>query len=423
MMIRILTVALLVALPACTPEDPNLGADRDVGEDTGIIDQSDTGTDFDAPADTDDASTETDPWKELPPRPWSSEEAGPFEVGYRFETFVYQPRGNGEEPRELELSIWYPTFEDDADDATYSAFLPRPGVWQNAEPALRDGTPIMLFSHGHQSISAQSYYWTEFLASHGWIVVAPEHKYGTLRDTSPDETENLKSAIYRPQDLSASLDYLLALPSDDPLSGQDSDRVAASGHSLGGYTTLAITGAQLAVDEIQQDCDDGTLSGRYCHILTESSIEIFRQGFLDERVQVGIPMSPPGAFVFRDGLSEVVTPSLLWTADRDARLPNEEEGDPIWESLSAPSMVRTNVLDAGHFTLSNMCDFLGNLDFIRDDGCGDDFIASDVIHPLNNAYCLEFLRAHLDLQDSAQPWFTDDHEPLHPSLHFSFPSP
>ncbi len=406
--------ASLLVLAACTPdadqdtEQPDSGLWQDVIDDAGDADETSNP----------DANGEDDPWQTLPEKPWPSTETGPFEVAYRYDHVTYQPRGDNEEPRSFDLSIWYPTFEDDGDSARYFGLINRFGVWEDADPALREPAPIMLFSHGNSALSVQSYFWTEFLASHGWIVLAPDHTGNTFVDT--EGAINLGSAVYRPQDLSAALDYLIDLPADDPLHGWASDDVAVSGHSFGGTTSLSIAGSSFPVDELLAQCESGELSDRYCDLISEEHAELFRERFLDPRISAAIPQSPGGGSILAEGVAEIEIPILLWTARDDGMTSNEEDGDPIWEGLNGVDDVRIDVAQAAHFTFSNMCDYFSSIDDIANEGCGEEFMSPQEIHPIHNTYSLEFLRLHLFGDQEAASWFGPDHEPLHENLEFSF---
>ena len=367
----------------------------------------------------DNSTEEPTPWDALPPRPWDSSAHGPFQVSYRYDSLSYLPRGDGEEERELKLSIWYPTFDEEGFMAFYNGLLNRPGIFEDAEPALREPAPVMVFSHGNGGISTQSYFWTEYLASHGWIVISPDHTNNTAFDN--EGSINFRSAVYRPQDLTASLDYMLELPDEDPLAGYLSDKIAVSGHSFGGFTTLAISGATFPVDQLLAACDDGQISQGMCEIFTDSHMEVFREGFLDPRIQVAIPHTPGGADVMGEGLVDIEIPVLMWTAERDATLPNEEEGDRLWAGLAGEHDVRVDVIDTGHFTFSNMCTLVGDaVPQVANDGCGADFMDTELFFPLVNQYSMEFLRLHLKGDADAGAWFDPGHEPLHENLVFSF---
>lgn len=410
----LLTAILLLAGCSAPPEelsDPDTGPDHPPAD---VHDQ-----DSSPPQDILDIDDEPNPFDDLPPRPWSSQQQGPFQVGYRYDSFEYTPDGEGEPPREIKVSIWYPTLDKRGVTARYNGAIRRDGVFAEPEPAIEQPAPVMLFSHGNSSLSAQSYFLSEFLTSHGWIVVAPDHLFNTLSDT--EGSINYESGFHRPQDISATLDYVLDLPDDDPLAGQLSDQIAVSGHSFGGYTALALAGATFQARELLQACSTGEIQSGFCDMFTPERADVFEKGFYDERIRVAIPHTPGGFIAFQQGLADIKIPLLIWTAGRDNTLPNHEEGDPIWEHLSDDhDHVRIDVANTGHFTFSNMCDLLSFVPMVRDDGCGEDFFPPEEVYPLVNAYSLEFLRLHLFGQEESARWFSEDHEPLHENLAFSF---
>ena len=95
-----------------------------------------------------------------------------------------------------------------------------------------------------------------WFASHGWVVIAPDHTGNTFSD----HRDPLPSShfIARPRDIGALLDALDSLPADDPLSGVvDTGRVVLSGHSFGAYTTWSAAGAAFDMDRIREACQGG----------------------------------------------------------------------------------------------------------------------------------------------------------------------
>lgn len=120
--------------------------------------------------------------------------------------------------------------------------------------------PLILFSHGFGGCAQQSVTLTRALAAAGYAVLAPNHRdegcsrfKGTIRQIlgagriRPDQPFTNPRAwgptteIARRHDLEALLDYALArAPYKDAI---DPDRIAAMGHSLGGYAALGLGGA------------------------------------------------------------------------------------------------------------------------------------------------------------------------------------
>ncbi|WP_158542318.1 alpha/beta hydrolase family protein [Lujinxingia litoralis] len=359
------------------------------GEDQSA-DQPDAGHLSDTPA--------PDPYDTLPEQPWLLTEHGHYSVGYAFESLIYTPRGPQEAPREITISIWHPTFDTEGRAARYLNVLNAPDVLQDASVAIRDSdpAPLMIFSHGNGSFSIQSYFFAEYLASHGFVVIAPDHKGNTFSDTGG--AVRLESTVYRPQDMSAVLDWVEQLPADHPLHGKTSrDKIAISGHSLGGFTTLATTGASIDLAAVTAGCTAGTISQRICEIFEADNAAIFGEGFLDARFQASLPMTPAGSEVFLPGIANITIPTLVWTAGQDLTLPNPDEGDPLWEGMAGQDHVRIDIANAGHFTFSNLCELLAPaVPEFQNDGCGEDNMAYEEAFEIINAYSLAFLRKHLD---------------------------
>ena len=138
----------------------------------------------------------------------------------------------------------------------------RVAMWKPAGAAPPDGYPVILFSHGFTGCGTQSVFLTEALAQAGYFVLAPNHqdagcdtglgRQGELfaqLATTPSKAPFRKPELWteatyrdRGDDLEAILAALLKEKSFQgvPL---DPARIGLAGHSLGGYTVLALGGA------------------------------------------------------------------------------------------------------------------------------------------------------------------------------------
>ena len=129
---------------------------------------------------------------------------------------------------------------------------------------LTQPAPLAVFSHGFTSDRLNFKYLAEHLASHGYIVVVPEHigsdskfKEAFLRgelsvDVSPSEF------VSRPRDISNLLDQIENYPE---LKGRINwEQVGVLGHSFGGNTALAISGAPLNLARITEVCQQNQLT-------------------------------------------------------------------------------------------------------------------------------------------------------------------
>jgi predicted dienelactone hydrolase len=216
-------------------------------------------------------------------------------------TAVYSPDPN--DPREFVVQMWYPA--DTPANARPAPWIQQPervipaagdyldlpaflfghlGLFRTHSireaPMVDDGSthPILLFSHGWSGLQVQNTYQVEELASHGYVVAAVSHTYGSLVTVFPDgrvifnnptalptqsPQEELEPAAERlvaqwSADLSTVLDHLERLNAGDPagrFTGRlDLRRVGVLGHSTGGGATIEICGrddrcqAALAMD-------------------------------------------------------------------------------------------------------------------------------------------------------------------------------
>lgn len=181
---------------------------------------------------------------------------GPFAVGVRD---LVIDDGQGEA---LSVSVWYPAQspEGQPDAMTYEWDRLRVAghALRDAPPADGVRFPLVIFSHGLGGFRFQSVFLTEHLASYGFVVMAADHPGSTLGSVGEDMLPGnmVPSYANRPLDVLRQIGFAERLTAPDGLlSGViDTDRVAVSGHSFGGYTALAAGGARLDFDSFQSWC-------------------------------------------------------------------------------------------------------------------------------------------------------------------------
>lgn len=379
--------ALSLCLTACGDDATGTtGEDTETGDDGTSSTTGETGEATEATTGDETSTggeTTTGGQDDFPP----ADEPGPYGVGYRTMDVTYIPAGFTE-PRTINVSIWYPTEDPSGDPAVYFDLVTRDEILLEATP-VAGPHPVLAFSHGNGGVAEQSYFMTERFASHGWVVVAPDHTGNTLADF--DESLVADMVVLRPLDMSAMLDEVYDLPAGDPLAGQLADELVVSGHSFGGYTTLALAGGAFDIDGLVSDCELDPM-GLACDSLSPERIEQLAAGFADPRVDVAIPLSPGAILVFGDeGLAEVDVPTMLMTSVLDETTPDADDGDPAWSSLDGPEDLRIEFLTGGHYTFSVACE----LGLIEGDGCGDEFIDPVEAYAVINHYALAFARDKL----------------------------
>lgn len=192
---------------------------------------------------------------------------GPHAVGVRSGAVSPAGRAGGSGPT-IPVEIWYPARDSnlgkDLDPATQDGYTLVPGLPATLQAAVRDaqpsieatsGTaPAIVFSHGFAGHRRQSTHLTTHLASHGYVVAAMDHVGNTTPEVFgwamgiglPDDmtTYTHDTAVQRVEDSATTLDALLA--GEFGVTGAAS-AVGMSGHSFGGWTTLATTAADLRI--------------------------------------------------------------------------------------------------------------------------------------------------------------------------------
>jgi predicted dienelactone hydrolase len=246
------------------------------------------------------------------PLDWAVDALGPFGVGYRSFPLSYVPRGQTE-AREISVHVWYPTLAASGRHPTYEllfrddvAIVDAPP----AEPAHAGGYPLFVHSHGWRGFPGASWPMLGALASHGWVVVMPEHVGSTLRDF--EEPRPIAHYYERSLDVTEAVDALAALPASDPLSRTVTERFVLAGHSFGVHTVWASVGATFDVDRIRASC----MPAGTC---TDAELAVFAEGVGDPRIVAAMPIAGDldEDFFGTTGHARVTVPLLSLTGSAD----------------------------------------------------------------------------------------------------------
>lgn len=276
------SIALASAVAGCGSDDAPAaggGAEADAGDASADV----------APAD--DASDATSEGDAAPADPlsWPVDARGPYSPAYHVGHVTYQPTG-GLASRTIEVHYWYPTSEPNAVRPKYLNAFSDPESSVDAPPAASaytGGYPVLVHSHGYKGFAGNSATLFRYLATHGWVVVAPEHLGNTLLDTPA--ALPLAVSLQRPLDMRAALDHALSPSSGDPLEGKlDAAKIAVSGHSFGTYTVWALAGAKLDTTAIRGFCAESPARYPDCD---EALLAAFDADLTEPRAKAFVPMA------------------------------------------------------------------------------------------------------------------------------------
>ncbi len=263
---------------------------------------------------------------------------GPHPAGVRSIELEDESRG-----RTLPVELWYPATEahagQDLSEETQDQYTLMPALPPVRQDAARDAAlsagrfPLVAFSHGFGGHRRQTTHFCTHLASHGYVVASVDHAGNTMTDVMqlalslqaggepPDPITLLGEFIEaRPADVSFAIDQVLA-NAGGVAAAIDPERIGMTGHSFGGWTTLAVTGR-------------------------------------DARIRAALPLAPAGGKTAlpADPLGDALdfawrrdVPTLYLVADRDSLLPLEGMHELLEKTPGTKRMVVLKDSDHLHF--------------------------------------------------------------------------
>lgn len=272
-------------------------------------------------------------------------------VGFR------QLQINENSNRPLDIALWYPTtdtgkIERIGENAVFHGI---PAL-RNAKPTARQH-PLLLLSHGYGGNWRNLNWLAQGMASQGYIVAAVDHPGTTTRNKEEVAAQQLWE---RPRDLIAMLDYLSDTPA---IAGAvDPERIAAVGHSLGGWTVMELAGAQFSAPRFLKDCETHPALGacKLKHVLgidKPESLAPLAASQRDVRIKAVISLDLGLARGFTpESLAQVSVPVLVMGAQADSDdVPARLESGYLFTALAQGDRHLISVTGATHFSFMQEC--------------------------------------------------------------------
>lgn len=191
--------------------------------------------------------------------------------------------------------------------------------------------PLILISHGSGGWHLLYRTLAHHLARNGFIVGMPEHPFNNRNNNSLEGTvENL---INRPKHLSTAINWFFN--SEEFAKFLKPDSVSIIGHSMGGYTALAVAGG--VPTSFPHESPDGQ----------PNQINVIP----DHRVKALVLLAPASVwFMSKGALNTVNLPILMLTAEKDKYTP-AFHAQIILDGVPDITKVQHRIVEnAGHFS-------------------------------------------------------------------------
>ncbi|MDV5354249.1 alpha/beta fold hydrolase [Enterobacter asburiae] len=259
--------------------------------------------------------------------------------------------------RPLNVAVWYPTAQTGTPETVGDnpVFVGTPALL-NAQPTT--GThPLLLLSHGYGGNWRNLNWLAQRMAAQGYIVAAPDHPGTTTRNKAQQDAWQLWQ---RPRDLRRVMNDLIG---DPAIAGQvDIRRIAAIGHSLGGWTVMELAGARFDAGRFQTDCKSHpVLAG--CKLIptlginrpetSASLMESQREPLI--KAVVSLDLGLARGFT-PESLTRLSVPVLILSAQADSdELPARLESGYLQHYIPAAKQQSQIVTGATHFSFMQLC--------------------------------------------------------------------
>lgn len=366
------------------------------------------GSSDDAKADGDAATS--DSVEESPPDVDPPDELGPFEVGHTFFDAVDADRGD----RTIPVDVWYPVDPGTAGAAEPTSLALAPGIGLDSDVAVedppvsdREDQPLVVFSHGYEGINKQSVDLMEALASHGFVVAAPEH-VGNSQSAPGDPFD--VAAANRVPDVSFLIDTMTEKnrdPSDQFAGRLDEGRVSVVGHSFGAMTAIGTAAGWAG-------------AGPDTRVVAIVAIS----GVIDGDLQQSDRSGPNAGFTPAQ-LENVGIPVMLMGGTEDVNVPIANNELAFEQLTAAQAVDKVSIIGATHNHFAAVCSFgellldlglaeeqwadVGAADLVEPyrSTCGPDAFPIDEVVRLQNLYTVAFLQRY-QVGDERYGWYLTD---------------
>ncbi|MDJ0661834.1 MAG: alpha/beta hydrolase [Crocosphaera sp.] len=291
----------------------------------------------------------------------------------------------------------------------FEVLLVQPQRWREGK------TPVIVFSHGLASRPQDFEEDVQQLASYGYVVALPQHPGSDLNQLQEmlqgfsREIVKVDEYVNRPLDVSYVIDELERRNRGEFGGRLDLNNVGVMGHSFGGYTALALAGAPLEFDTLENDCGRELWGPNLSLLLQCRALELPRKAynFRDERVTSAFVINPVTSAVFgAKGLSQVKIPVLLAAGSSDPATPAAIEQLQAFVWINTDDKYFALVEGQAHVNFSKLdAQMTAVLDSLPDLKLPN----QQIIDTYGNAFLVAFAEVYVAKNEQFRPYLTSSY--------------
>lgn len=265
---------------------------------------------------------------------------------------------DAERERHWPVEIWYPTEATPAEISPAEPLTPIFKPWQalpGAPPATGE-FPLLIFSHGTGGNRFASMWIIEHLVTEGYVVLSLDH-YGN------NSSHKIPREFLKWWERAIDIQYILSEFLADEAWGAkvDPNRIGVFGHSLGGYTSIALAGGQ--VDRLSPHMPKGKppefpeTNEEIDYVNDPELVASFHrwaQRVKDDRIKAAFVMAPAIGFGFHDPrqTAEIDIPIFIVAGNGDRQTPVETDAGN-YHRLIPTSEIHLFEAPVGHYIFLN----------------------------------------------------------------------
>lgn len=251
------------------------------------------------------------------------------------------------------------TVENPRRDRTFVADLYLPQKAAGRRQSNNQNLPVIVISHGLGSDRKTFEYLAQRLASYGFAVAVPEHlgsdaeRLRSLLGSKFDAVVEADEFINRPLDITYLLNELDRLDATSPNIELNLQQVGIVGQSFGGYTALALAGADLNFAQLQSNCGEDSDLFNASLLLQCRALGLPRQDYnlRDQRIKAAIAINPIVSSIFgQTGLEQIQIPVAIVSSAADKVAPALVEQIQPFSWLTTSEKYLILLEDATHFS-------------------------------------------------------------------------